>query len=144
LTKTRWPQPTAQYGHTLCTTLSAALVCDDTSRVFSDVPASARPEWSADRNCRTTGPSRKLRAMGTGLQRSRPSERLRCRDVGRLCRILPDCVTTSSFLCAPWCYDQRNPGDGCDRQGGVMAQPSVMAEPHHYGDHDRKGFFTDT
>src|SRR4051812_22755221 len=55
LTNTRWPQPTAQYGHTLCTTRSAVAVRDTTDSVASLLAALPRPRGSEPVSCRYTG-----------------------------------------------------------------------------------------
>src|SRR3954453_19202902 len=55
LTKTRSPQPTAQYGHTLCTTLSAVAVLLTTFSVALLRAALPRPSGSAPVSCRYTG-----------------------------------------------------------------------------------------
>src|SRR5438270_13240925 len=55
LTNTRWPQPTAQYGHTLCTTLSAVAVWLTTFSVALLRAATPRPRGSEPVSCRYTG-----------------------------------------------------------------------------------------
>src|SRR6185312_11576033 len=51
-TYTRWPQPTAQYGHTDWTTLSAVSVRDLIRSVLDDRAAAPRPRSSLPVNCR--------------------------------------------------------------------------------------------
>src|SRR6478735_5815349 len=60
LTYTFWPQPTAQYGQTLCTTRSAVEVRGVSDRVRSDVTDGPRPRKSPERTCRTTGQDRNV------------------------------------------------------------------------------------
>src|SRR4051812_14923085 len=55
LTNTFCPQPTAQYGQTLCTTLSAVAVRDTTDSVASLLAALPRPRGSEPVSCRYTG-----------------------------------------------------------------------------------------
>src|SRR3954470_12404921 len=54
LTNTRWPQPTAQYGQTLCTTLSAVAVLLTTFSVALLPAALPRPSGSLPVSCRYT------------------------------------------------------------------------------------------
>src|SRR3954447_24387700 len=55
LTKTRCPQPTAQYGQTLCTTRSAVAVRETTFSVALLGAALPRPSGSLPVSCRYTG-----------------------------------------------------------------------------------------
>ena len=59
LTYTRWPQPTAQYGHTLCTTRSAVDVRGVMRACAWRSPRARGPTGRQNVNCRTTGHSRK-------------------------------------------------------------------------------------
>lgn len=54
-TKMRWPQPTAQYGHTDGTTLSAVVTRAGLDDAAADRAASPRPERSSPLSCRMTG-----------------------------------------------------------------------------------------
>src|ERR1700712_5923677 len=60
LTYTFCPQPTAQYGHTLCTTRSAVAVRGAMAWVRADIAAGPRPNESGPVNCRTTGHDSKV------------------------------------------------------------------------------------
>src|SRR5919112_6389031 len=51
----RWPHPTAQYGHTLCTTRSAVAVRLTTFSVALLRAAAPRPRGSGPVSCRNTG-----------------------------------------------------------------------------------------
>src|SRR3954453_10385296 len=55
LTNTRWPQPRAQYGQTLCTTLSAVAILLTTFSVALLRAAAPRPSGSLPVSCRYTG-----------------------------------------------------------------------------------------
>src|SRR3954469_13877474 len=55
LTKPLWPQPTAQYGQTLCTTRSAVAVRATTDSVALLRAALPRPSGSEPGSCRYTG-----------------------------------------------------------------------------------------
>jgi hypothetical protein len=60
-TNTFWPQPTAQYGQTDFTTLSAVAMRGSRCRDAGDWTAAPRPSLSAPLSCRTTGQFRKVR-----------------------------------------------------------------------------------
>src|SRR3954469_23987560 len=63
LTKTFWPQPTAQYGQTLRATRSAVTVRGVMPSVCAERTASPRPRWSSLVTWRSTG------QVGSGGQR---------------------------------------------------------------------------
>jgi hypothetical protein len=72
LTKTRWPQPTAQYGHTDRATLSAVSVRGVRLADLGDCTARPRPSGSSLVSCRYTGQRRRRNAMAFVLSRPVP------------------------------------------------------------------------